>query len=90
MLRGFVDTIFSPVILFLKSIYSTLVSARLSVPTTSRLDIFDFFPYFSYFGSGWTRFIVTAAFLAFMYLVLYTVINNIGFFNRLKDLLKWW
>lgn len=90
MLRGFVDTIFSPFLLFLESIYNILVSARLSVPTTAKLDIFDFFPYFSYFGSSWTRFIVTAAFLAFMYLVLYAVINNIGFLQKLKDLLKWW
>jgi len=90
MLRGIVDTIFLPVLSFLGQIYNTLVSARLSVPTTAKLDVFDFFPYFAYLGNGWTRCIVTAASLAFVYLVLYIVINNLGFLSKLKNLLKWW
>lgn len=89
-MRGFVDTIFSPVLDFLKQILSNLVSARLEIPKGKLFDVFDYFPYFSMFGPGWRNFVVTVAFLSFTYLILYFVLNNIGFFLKLKDAIKWW
>lgn len=90
MLRGFVDTIFSPVLNFLNNIFNILTNARLSVPRVGLFDIFDYFPYFNMFGPGWRNFVVTVAFLAFTYIILYLIMNNLGFFSKIKDAIKWW
>lgn len=90
MLRGFVDTIFSPILGFLSNIYNILHAAALDVPTTAKLSVFNYFSYLGMFGEGWKQFVITAAFLAFMYLILYVIVNNLGFLQKLKNLVKWW
>lgn len=89
-MRGFVDTIFSPILNFLNGIFNNLTSARLSVPRGKLFDVFDYFNYLGMFGPAWRNFVVTVAFLSFIYLILYLILNNIGFFIKVKDAIKWW
>lgn len=83
-----VDSIFSPVLAWLGSIYSSI--SNLSVPVSRPLDLSKYFGVFGYFGSAWIDFIKTVCALAFIYGVCYLVVTQIDLFRKFKDVIKWW
>jgi hypothetical protein len=87
-MRALIDTIFSPLINWLDSIYNSLMD--LSVPMARPLDVSNFFGVFALFGSGWVDFAETVCTLAFIYGISYIVVTQTGLLIKFKDLIKWW
>lgn len=87
-MKGLIDTIFNPVLNWLNSILSSIMS--LDVPFSHPLDIAKYLGPFSYLGNNWISFIVTCAFLAFIYVVTYIIVSQQGLFSKFKDMVKWW
>lgn len=87
-MKNLIDTIFSPVLVFLTTIADALRS--LSVPVARPLDFGKYFGYFSFLGPIWITFITTACTLAFIYFIVYLVTNNMGLFLKFKEFIKWW
>lgn len=87
-MKNLIDTIFSPVLLFLSSIADSLRS--LSVPLARPLDFGKYLGQFSFMGPVWITFITTICTLAFIYFIVYLVVNNMGLFQKFKDFIKWW
>lgn len=85
MIRNFLDTLFNPFTNWLTQIYEGL--SRLSVPAARPLRIVDYFSYFSFLGTSWQLFIQTVCVLAFIYFVIYILVNQIGLLQKIKDLI---
>ena len=87
MFNGFIDFIFSP---FFTNLINMLYKAKLSIPSTFNIKIFDFFNYFSLLGSNFRNLIVTIFLLSFVYSVIFLVTTAISFIQNFKNSIKWW
>lgn len=87
-MRNLIDTIFKPVLKWLKMVFDTLM--ELSVPLARPLDISQYLGVFGYLGPAWISFITTACALAFIYIVCFLFVAQRGLVIRFKDMIKWW
>ena len=87
-MKNLIDTIFSPVLLFLNSISDSLRS--LSVPLARPLDFGKYLGHFTFLGPVWITFITTVCTLGFIYFLVYFIVNNMGLFQKLKNFIHWW
>lgn len=90
MFNGFIDFIFSPFFTFFTNLINMLYKAKLSIPSTFNIKIFDFFNYFSLLGSNFRNLIVTIFLLSFVYSVIFLVTTAISFIQNFKNSIKWW
>lgn len=74
--------------MFLNSISESLRS--LSVPVARPIDFGKYLGHFSFMGPVWTTFITTLATLGFIYLLMFFIVNNMGLFQKFKNMIKWW
>jgi hypothetical protein len=87
-MRSLVDSIFSPLMMWLDSIISRI--DLLSVPLGRPLNINNYIGYLSFLGANWIQFITTAFALAFVYLITYLIVANMGVIIKFKNMVKWW
>jgi hypothetical protein len=87
-LKGIIDTIFSPFLNWLNSIYNSIMS--LEVPLSRPINIGEYLGIFGYLGPYWISFIVTAGLLGFIYIVCFIVVAQQGLIIKFKDTIKWW
>ena len=90
MFNGFIDFIFSPFFTFFTNLINMLYKAKLSIPSTFSIKIFDFFNYFSLLGPNFRNLIVTIFLLSFVYSVIFLVTTAISFIQNFKNSIKWW
>lgn len=86
-MRALIDTIFSPVLAWLTSIYNQI--QEMSVPLARPLDVSKYLGVFGYMGA-WTSFVTTAFALGFIYMVVFIVVSQRELFIRFKEIVKWW
>lgn len=87
-MRSLIDSVFTPFLSWLESIYTYLF--QLSVPLARPLDLSNYFGYFKFLGVHWMNLINTICALGFIYLITYIIIANIGLIIKFKNLVKWW
>jgi len=87
-MKALIDTIFNPILNWLQTIIDYLNQA--SIPLSRPLDISQYFGVFQLLGSEWTLFITTTCSLAFIYMVIYIVVNSYGLYSKFKSAVKWW
>lgn len=87
-MKGLIDTIFYPVLNWLNSILSSIMS--LDVPLSHPLDIAKYLGPFAYLGPYWISFVVTVGTLAFVYVICFIVVSQHGLFMKFKNTIKWW
>lgn len=62
----------------------------LSVPVSHPLDFSKYFGYFSFLGPKWTLVISTICGLAFIYFLVFFIMNSRGLYQKFKDSVQWW
>lgn len=87
-MRSIVDSVIGPLLTWLIDVYDRIM--QLSVPLSRPIDFGKYFGYFTFLGAEWLLLISQTALLAFIYLVAYIVMSNIGLLRKFKDLIKWW
>lgn len=87
-MRSLVDSIFSPLLIWLETIFSRI--HQLSVPLGRPLNINNYIGYLSFLGPQWIKFITSSLALAFVYLMTYIIVANIGLIIKFKNMIKWW
>lgn len=83
-----IDSIFSPLIGWLSTIYSYLTD--ISVPLSRPINLSNYFGVFKVLGPAWTTVITTTISLTVIYLVVMVIMQNLGFIIKFKNLIKWW
>lgn len=87
-MRDLIDSIFSPLLLWLTDIYSRI--HELSVPLARPINLSNYFGIFNFLGPTWTSCITTIIALAVIYFIVYIIVANIGLIIKFKNMVKWW
>lgn len=83
-----IDTIFAPFLEWLIKIKTFI--QMLSVPASRPLNISNYLGPFALLGPYWMTFITTAAFLGFVYIVVFLIVSTNGLSLKFKETIKWW
>lgn len=83
-----IDTIFKPLLNWLNSIYSSIMS--LKVPLAHPVNVGQYLGVFGHLGPYWITFITTVAFLAFVYVVILIILGSQGLVIKFRNTVKWW
>jgi hypothetical protein len=87
-MRGVIDTIFNPLLMWLTSIYNNIM--ELSVPLSRPFDPSKYLGPFALLGPFWIAFITSAFTLGFVYIVMFIIVVNRGVVINFKNFSKWW
>lgn len=87
-IKNFIDTIFAPILTWLNMI--SLQIRNLSVPVSHPLDFNKYFGQFAFLGPKWMLVITTLCGLAFVYFIIFFIMNARGLYQKFKDSIQWW